>query len=341
VLALSGFLGFGAAIGAHPAVGYNDTIHIAPAVCGALLYVAGLILTFRPMTRCGGSTPLAEPAARTIGVNEAKSSRVSAILPPLGELGYDLLHVGRARAMLSLALPFVWCGAYFAFAALGWWPAAVFALVGLSFVTYGSVSHDLVHHSLGLPRGANDLLLCVVELLGLRSGHAYRAAHLNHHARYPHPDDVEATAARKSWVGALVEGVVFLPRIWLWAVRHSPRDRAWIVGEGIACFLLAIAALVSWPFTPAPAVYVMLMVIGSWVIPLVTSYVPHDPAAEGELHQTRAFRGMVASAVALGHLYHLEHHLYPSVPHHNWPRLGRRLDPYLERAGVRAVKSGF
>ena len=51
VLALVGVAGFGAAIGAHPAVGYNDVMHLAPAVLGALTYLVGLVLTFRPMVR--------------------------------------------------------------------------------------------------------------------------------------------------------------------------------------------------------------------------------------------------------------------------------------------------
>src|SRR5437773_6012050 len=85
--------------------------------------------------------------------------------PSVRELGPDLRHVGPWRRRLSLALPFFWSGAYFGLAALGWWPAAVGALVALSFVTYGSTSHDLVHRNLGLPRSANDWLLCLMELL--------------------------------------------------------------------------------------------------------------------------------------------------------------------------------
>jgi hypothetical protein len=55
VLALSGAIGFGAAIGAHPAVGYNDLVHLAPATLGAVLYLTGLVLTtFRPMMRPSG-----------------------------------------------------------------------------------------------------------------------------------------------------------------------------------------------------------------------------------------------------------------------------------------------
>jgi beta-carotene hydroxylase len=75
--------------------------------------------------------------------------------------------------------------------------------------------------------------------------------------------------------------------------------------------------------------------------PLVTSYLPHEPHADGKVFQTRAFRGVVASVIGLGHLYHLEHHLYAAVPHPNWPRLATRLDPYLARAGVRPVRFWF
>lgn len=262
-------------------------------------------------------------------------------LPPLRELGPDLVRVTPGQRLRALALPFLWCGAYFGLAALGRWPLAFLAVVALSFVTYGSTSHDLVHHNLGLPRVANDVLLCLVELLALRSGHAYQAAHLYHHARYPHPDDIEATAARRSWFGALAEGPVFQLRIWLWAVRNARPVRAWVIGEGVACLTLAGLAVALSTATPALLVYAALMTLGSWVIPLTTSYVPHDPHGKSALFQTRAFRGVVASVVALEHLYHLEHHLYPSVPHQNWPELAKHLDPYLKQAGVRPIRFWF
>jgi hypothetical protein len=47
VLAVAGAVGFGPAIAVHPAVGYNDAGHLAPAVLGALVYLAGLALAFR------------------------------------------------------------------------------------------------------------------------------------------------------------------------------------------------------------------------------------------------------------------------------------------------------
>jgi hypothetical protein len=46
-LAISGLVGFGAAIGIHPLVGYNDFTHLAPAWVGASLFVVGMGLTCR------------------------------------------------------------------------------------------------------------------------------------------------------------------------------------------------------------------------------------------------------------------------------------------------------
>jgi beta-carotene hydroxylase len=67
-----------------------------------------------------------------------------------------------------------------------------------------------------LRRAANDVLLCVIELLALRSGHAYQSAHLHHHARFPHADDIEAAAAGQTLWLALAHGGVFQVRIRLW-----------------------------------------------------------------------------------------------------------------------------
>ena len=39
------------AIAVHPAVGYDDPVHLAPAACGAALYLAGLVLTRTAMSR--------------------------------------------------------------------------------------------------------------------------------------------------------------------------------------------------------------------------------------------------------------------------------------------------
>jgi beta-carotene hydroxylase len=238
-------------------------------------------------------------------------------------------------------MPFALVGIYITFAHFRIWPLAVVTLMYLSFVTYGSISHDLVHRTLGLPRGGNDFFLSAIELMAFRSGHAYRLAHLHHHARFPHDDDIEGAAAKMSMARTLMEGVIFQPKIMVWALRKHGRQHPILIVEIVLVIALLVFCFAMIRITPIFAVYAILMIMGSWIIPLVTSYLPHNPAGETALSQTRLFRGRIASIIAMEHLYHLEHHLYPAVPHHNWAKLARRLDPYFKDAGVEAVVLGF
>jgi beta-carotene hydroxylase len=258
------------------------------------------------------------------------------LVPPLRELGEDLLKTTRLRRVVTLALPFLCTAAYFVFAARGLWPLAFLAVMALSFFTYGSTSHDLVHRTLGLRRWANDLLLSATELLTLRSGHAYQMAHLHHHAQFPDVDDVEGASARMSFGRALLEGPIYQFRIWPWALRRaSARERAFILAEGAGCAAMFFGSVLLLPRTPVFFVYAALAIMGSWIFPLITAHLQHLPQERNPLFQTRTFRGLGARIVAADHLYHLEHHLYPAVPHQHWPRLAERLDPYLAKAGVR------
>lgn len=258
--------------------------------------------------------------------------------PRLSELGTDLLRLHRWQVAWSIILPFAAFASFWILASYQLWPPAVLSTIILSFVTYGSTSHDLVHGNLGLARPVNDWLLAIIEALALRSGHAYQATHLYHHARFPAPDDIESQASRMSWPRALLEGFVFQLRVYMWAISHATTQKAWIIAEGVGVVMLIAIALISFQWTVAPTVYVGLMIAGSWIIPLLTSYLPHDATAPDALHQTRLFRGWFVRLVALDHLYHLEHHLYPGVPHLNWPRLARRLDPWLVKAGLKPLR---
>jgi MFS family permease len=62
-LALSGTIGFGTAIGVHPLIGYNDAVHIGPAVAGGLLFWVGLVL-------CGTGGRPARPLPEALTANQ-------------------------------------------------------------------------------------------------------------------------------------------------------------------------------------------------------------------------------------------------------------------------------
>ena len=262
-------------------------------------------------------------------------------MPPLSALGQDLLTVTPVQRCFALVLPLLSALMLGLSAGSGWLVPALVAAAAFTFYSYGSTSHDLVHGNLGLPRRLNDVLLLIIELAGLRSGHAYQAAHLQHHARFPYADDVEGAPAHGTLIGALLAGPLHQLRIWCWAVRHARRHCGWIVTEGVGCLAILIGAVVFWPVNSTPAVYLALVVVGSWTFPVITGYMPHRPQGADALWQTRRFRGTVAAVLFRHHLYHLEHHLYPAVPHQQWPQLAARLDPYFDRAGVTPIVLGF
>lgn len=212
--------------------------------------------------------------------------------------------------------------------------------MSLSFSTYGSTSHDLVHENLKIPRKINTVLLSLIEVMCFRSGHAYKLSHLYHHKRYPHEDDVEGAASRMTFFKTILEGVIFQFKLYRWSLQQPKKgnNRSLILLEGIIILMLVLFCMYSLKFTYVPFIYLCLMISGSWIIPLVTSYAVHTPHGSNELEQTRLFRGRFFSVISFNHLYHLEHHLYPMVPHKNWPMLADRLDDYFKCNGIKPVE---
>ena len=258
---------------------------------------------------------------------------MTAALPGLAELGRDLLVTTPWRRRGALARPLVGIAVFVLAVRAGWWwltPIAMFAV----FVAVVTVTHDVVHRSLGLGRRASDWALLGLGMVLLESGHAYRSTHQQHHRVFPGDGDPEGYPARMSFSGAVLHGPVFLAGLWVWAYRQR-RDRGWLLVEAAAPVLAVGAAVALWPVTPGPAVYVGGAIVGSWVYPLLTVYLPHHDYGDTPLTQTRTLRGRILPRVFLELTYHLEHHLYPQVPSHHLAELSRRLDPTLAREGVR------
>jgi hypothetical protein len=55
VLCFAGAVGFAAAIGVHPLVGYVDFVHLAPALLGAITFILGMLLCYEPMVKASES----------------------------------------------------------------------------------------------------------------------------------------------------------------------------------------------------------------------------------------------------------------------------------------------
>jgi beta-carotene hydroxylase len=260
--------------------------------------------------------------------------------PSLETLGEDLLITTARQRWLSLARPFGWIGIYAAAAAAGWWwltPLSVFMV----FVAVVTVTHDVVHNTLGLSRKGTEWALFLLGALLLESGHSYRASHHQHHRVFPGPDDPEGDPARLTLRGAILTGPLFLPRLGLWAFRRSRGQaghRRWLIVEAAVPFLVLTCGLLSWRTSPGILCYAVMVITGSWVYPLLTVHLPHKDYGATPLTQTRTLRGRIIPTLFLELTYHLEHHLYPQVPSHNLARLAQGLDPFFQAAGVKPWK---
>lgn len=258
-------------------------------------------------------------------------------IPRLDVLGRDLLVTTGRQCRAACFRPWIGLAAYGLAAYLGWWwltPLIVF----LIFVAIVTVTHDVVHGSLGFSGPKTDWALFVFGAILLESGHAYRITHLQHHRLFPGPDDPEGDPARMSLLRAVFFGPLFLPRLWWWAYRRgstSPGQRRWLLAEATWVLVVLGLGLLLWTWTPAVLVYALLVLVGSWVYPLLTVYLPHHDYGATPLTQTSSLRGRLIPALFLELTYHLEHHLYPQVPSHHLPELARRLEPFFQEAGVR------
>jgi len=257
-------------------------------------------------------------------------------LPTLAELGTDLLVTTTRQRWIALLRPFVGVGAFLLAAHFGLWlltPLIVF----LIFVAVVTVTHDVVHGTLGLSKRQTEWALFLMGAVLMESGHAYQTTHRQHHTTFPGDDDPEGYPAKMNMIGAILYGPVFLARLWLWAFRRNRgcwSRRLWLLTEATLTLTVILAGIALWQRTPYILLYAVLAIVGSWVYPLLTVYLPHKDFGDTPLTQTHTLRGRVIPAIFLELTYHLEHHLYPQVPSHHLAELARRLDPFFERAGV-------
>ena len=259
-------------------------------------------------------------------------------LPSHVEISEQLKPLRWYETWATVAIPLLSATLYFVFAFYELYPLAFAAVFYLSFATYGSCSHDLVHANCGLRRKHSHFWLSVIELIMLRSGTVYRMVHLNHHRVFPNYEkDPEGRASYYSLWRTLLEGPIFQFRLcaWAWSRRqHRPR----ILLELLLCAGFLIVGIVTWSVFPALLIFQMLVVMGSWIIPFITSYLVHLPDGEEPTKQTRLFRGAFFRLIAMDHLYHLEHHLYPMVPHYRWAELAKILNPYFAEEQIPVIR---
>ena len=127
-------------------------------------------------------------------------------IPKLAELGSDLITTTPWQRRFALVRPFIGLAFYVLAAALGvWWLTPI--IVFLIFVAIVTVTHDVVHQTLGLSKRQTEWALAILGMVLLESGHAYRTTHFQHHRVFPGPDDPEGDPARMT----VCEAVLSVP----------------------------------------------------------------------------------------------------------------------------------
>jgi fatty acid desaturase len=259
-------------------------------------------------------------------------------IPSLSVLGDDLLTTSATRRMWTLSRPILWTGAYFYFAHRGWWLFAVAVFPAL-FLSQVVALNDVMHRSIGLSPIASEIGVALLGALVLESGHAIRVTHLAHHDQGGGAGDPESYVDLLPPRRLILELPLYRVRIWSFGWRHATRRERTVAALEFLFAALVGALCVSGRLPMSVTAYALLSVLAAWAFPLGSALGPHADWGRDDTTHAYRVRGRWVPWLMLNLPFHLEHHLYTEVPSHRLPELSARLAPYLERSGVKEVRT--
>lgn len=257
----------------------------------------------------------------------------------------DLRHLNKFQIGYNLLLPYP-------FLFLSWWLVSqslyllACAATYLFFASAFRQAHDAYHHSLGVSKRTNTIILMILSVLLFTGLHSIRATHMQHHRDPLGDDDIEGSLAKESWYKALLGGVQYRFAIYKRGMQlSSPHNRfkAWIEFAMITLAILIIGVLTLYSlrnnFANFNAIQVAVyhlttMMLANASMGIVAVWAVHH---DTEHTIARTERNRLVNLLTFGLLFHVEHHLYPSIPTNNLPELAKRLDteaPHLTRLKV-------
>ena len=225
---------------------------------------------------------------------------------------------------------------------------AAASLHGISLFT-----HEGVHGTLSTRPWWNRALSIACAQPVLQNFSAYKVLHLQHHNHLGEEGDPDHYANYTSWTwlefmmhwGRLIIGYpAYILAIPILGFRQGTASaRLWIVFE---LFLLAVLALVAIEWVPLP------WLLHCWLIPMLAINtmvnirgMSQHTFLENQSDTVLGTRSILTNRVTAFFMcnenYHLEHHLYPSVPWYNLPRLHQMLRNDLIARGAPFIGSYF
>jgi fatty acid desaturase len=250
------------------------------------------------------------------------------------------------------------CGSWTALAFPSWgMRVPAYVVSGIAIHALATLMHEASHGNLFRKRSLDRCAAFVLGAPALLSGAAYRVVHLEHHRHLRterDPEEFTSLAATHrflpqvvfySWmiVGAL-SYVIHVPIVGF--ARGSARERREIAVEyallaglytGFAAALAAVAGPHAWHH----------VLLGPWAVTVlltnVRGWAEHPMTQAGlPLTQTRTVvTTRLVQFLLCNTNFHLEHHLYPSVPWYRLARLHRLLMPEERAAGAFVESSYF
>jgi fatty acid desaturase len=313
--------------------------------------------------------PLFPLASSYITTNKESSNRVFSepaeaervyLDPGLVEV---LRHVGRQHytrliIFLVLYLAAAWAAIWLAqtFPGHAWVYVANIPLYLLAAASLHGISlftHEGVHGTLSLRPWWNRALSIACAQPVLQNFSAYKVLHLKHHHHLGQEGDPDHYANYTSWTwleflmhwGRLIIGYpAYIVAIPILGFRQGTASaRRWIVFEVCLLALLVAAAILWLPW---------LWLLHGWLIPmlLINTLVNIRGMSQHTFleHQSDTVLGTrsiltnpVTAFFMCNENYHLEHHLFPTIPWYNLPRLHKALHKDLLARGAPFIRSYF
>jgi fatty acid desaturase len=225
---------------------------------------------------------------------------------------------------------------------------AAASLHGISLFT-----HEGVHGTLSLRPWWNRSLSIACAQPVLQNYSAYKVLHLKHHHHLGQEGDPDHYANYTSWTwlefamhwGRLIIGYpAYIVAIPILGYRQGTSSaRRWIVFEVCLLGLLIAAAILSLPW---------LWLLHGWLVPMLIintlvnirgmsqhTFLEHQ--SDTVLGTRSILTNPVTAFFMCNENYHLEHHLYPTIPWYNLPRLHEALREDLTARGAPFICSYF
>ncbi len=240
----------------------------------------------------------------------------------------DLQALAWWQVIFNVLLPYP-------FLLVAWWSAwhgFLLLALGAWFLFFASSfrqAHDGFHCSLGLGKKATDFLLCLSSGLIISSNHAIRQTHLLHHYKTLDKVDIEAKFYNQAWWQAVIGGISFKIALHKEGYKlANPYERIYILVDfSLIIIMLALAiygAIIGYNLL---LLHVFIMFLLNTFVGLMAGWCVHHGCgnADNELI-ARTERNKLINAITFNQLFHMEHHLFPSVPSNHLPQLAKRLD---------------